>query len=45
MNQSLKALLIIVLFLLVLANTQADVMNLNEHMPTRLEDALVIKTG
>ncbi len=45
MNQSLKALLIVVLFLIVLANTKANVMNLNEHMPTRLEDASVIETG
>lgn len=45
MNQSFKALLIVVLFLFVLANTQASVMNLNEHMPTRLEDASVIETG
>lgn len=45
MTHSLKALLIVVLFLLVLANTKASVMNLNEHMPTRLEDASVIDTG
>lgn len=45
MPQSFKALLIVVLFLFVLANTRADVMNLNEHMPTRLEDASVVDTG
>lgn len=45
MTQSLKALLIVVLFLVVLANGEASVMNLNERMPTRLEDASVIESG
>jgi hypothetical protein len=44
MTHSFKALLVVVIFLLVLANTQANVMNLNDHMPTRLDDASVIET-
>lgn len=40
-NQIIKGLVIIIMFLFVLANTRADVMNLNEFMPTKMEDASV----